>query len=111
MEDYNIRAKVMEIHVELAKQGYVFSETDIIFEECYPMGGHTGGHKVLPLVISYKDEKTKEKVKNVAKRCGLRNRRNKLCKKDESWLTWLGRAAWRVLVNQIARGCHNCSNN
>ena len=100
MGDENKRKYIVNIHKELELFGYMFNREDI--QECKPQGGQTRGQRCLPIVITYKDETTKNRVKTAAQRSGLWNRRNdrevrnrrknastqKQTENTISWLTW-----------------------
>ena len=75
METNMTREQILDIHRELAPYGYEFSVEDII--DGYPLGQQARGRKNLPVVITYKDPATKDKVKDAAMRAGLWNRRTK----------------------------------
>ena len=72
--DTNVtREQIYNIHRELAPFGYELTVEDIT--DGYPLGTQARGRKNNPIVITYKDATTKEKVKMASMKAGLWNRR------------------------------------
>ena len=72
--DTNVtREQIYNIHRELAPFGYELTVEDIT--DGYPLGTQARGRKNNPIVITYKDATTKEKVKMASMKAALWNRR------------------------------------
>ena len=82
LDTYETREQIYNTHKELAPFGYDLSVEDII--EAYPLGMQARGRRNIPVVITYKDATTKEKVKAAAMKAGLWNRRTKVEKTEEA---------------------------
>ena len=67
------REQIYNIHRELAPFGYELTVEDIT--DGYPLGTQARGRKNNPIVITYKDATTKEKVKMASMKAALWNRR------------------------------------
>ena len=61
------------LHQALINHGYIPQVGDII--NGYPLGTQSRGQRGLPIVITYKDQRTKEKVKAAAIKAGFWNDR------------------------------------
>ena len=70
---------IVGLHKSLKPYGYELAVGDII--DGYPLGEQPRGQTAVPVVITYKDEKTTESVRAAAKKAGLWDER-KLNKKD-----------------------------
>ena len=80
--DTNVtREQIYNIHKELAPFGYELSVEDIT--DGYPLGMQARGRKNIPIVITYKDATTRDKVKTASMKAGLWNRRIKNKKEEE----------------------------
>lgn len=89
MDSNNTREQIYNTHKELAPFGYELTVEDII--DGYPLGTQARGRKNIPVVITYKDTSTKEKVKLASMKAGLWNRRieNNNETKDSSVTGWV----------------------
>ncbi len=99
LETNMTREQIHDIHRELAPFGYELSVEDII--DGYPLGMQARGRKNLPVVITYKDPATKDKVKDAAMKAGLWNRRTKeeRIEENKSGITgWMKTLARRLGV-------------
>ena len=75
MENAITREHIIALHQELRNYGYKYSKNDIV--DSYPLGTQTRGQKVVPIVLTYRDEKTMETVRLAAKRARLWYKRGK----------------------------------
>ena len=78
LEDNATRSHIDKLHEALASHGYKLQEGDIV--DGYPLGMNPRGQKSLPIVITYRNENTREKVQEAAKNAGVwngRRRKNK----------------------------------
>ena len=98
MENDQVRNHIVKIHQELAEHGYELSVEDII--DSYPLGMQARGKKAPPIVLTYKDEKTMEDVKQAAIKAGLWNRRQdrKEEPKKTSIASWMKRLVSKLGV-------------
>ena len=72
--DTNVtREQIYQTHRELAPFGYELSVEDIT--NGYPLGTQARGRKNVPIVLTYKDATTKEKIRAASLRASLWNRR------------------------------------
>ena len=75
LENESVNGHIQRLHQALMTYGYVPKVGDII--DGYPLGTQPRGQKGLPIVITYKDQHTKEKVKAASIRAGFWNDRKK----------------------------------
>ena len=79
LENGEVCRHIQKLHQALINHGYVPQVGDII--NGYPLGTQSRGQRGLPIVITYKDQHTKEKVKAAAIKAGFwndRKRRNEV---------------------------------
>ena len=69
LEDETVNGHIQNLHKVLINYGYVPAVGDII--DGYPLGTQPRGQKALPIVITYKDQKTMETVKAASIRAGF----------------------------------------
>ena len=98
MENDKVRKHIFDIHKELAPHGYEITIEDITY--CYPLGTQARGTKSIPLVITYKDEKTKRDVKMAAMKASTWHRRipQKTEEPGTEVTAWMKRLARRLGV-------------
>ena len=97
--DTNVtREQIYNIHKELAPFGYELSVEDII--DGYPLGMQARGRKNIPIVITYKDATTRDKVKKASMKAGLWNRRIENKKEEEGTgvTVWMKKLAKKLSV-------------
>ena len=75
LENEAVNGHIQKLHQALINHGYIPKVGDII--NGYPLGTQSRGQKGLPIVITYKDQQTKEKVKAASIKAGFWNDRKK----------------------------------
>ena len=73
LDNDEILTHIVKLQNALKDHGYVLEAGDIA--DGYPLGQQPRGQKGLPIVITYKDKKTKEDVEAASKKAGLWNKR------------------------------------
>ena len=75
LENETVYSHIQRLHNALINYGYTPAIGDII--DGYPLGTQSRGQKGLPIVITYKDQKTKETVKAASIKAGFWNDRKR----------------------------------
>ena len=98
MDTTETREQIYNIHREQTTHGYELGVEDIV--DGYPLGTQAGGRREPPVVLTYKDESTRDKVKLAAMRAGVWNRRIQKPNKEEEQgpAIWIKRLAKRLGV-------------